>query len=257
MNFDDLLWTAALTIGFFGVFYVFSRLKKKVLKETGGIDMGLVVMALMPFLAYLVVSGKVTEFAVGDVKVVLAQEASATTLASITPRQSVEDVIGEHAASFSKGSVAELRERILPQFREKRFTAMRLDRHVGAYYAAEAIQRYLAEASRFDFFKYVLFSENDAFKGWMKAGNMLALLETRGDLVAGWINNGAWDQLAAEGMSTQSIAASNSALDALNKLNDENLDDIAVLDAKNDFLGILTREAIVSQVVARTVLAEQ
>jgi len=257
MNVNDVFWTATFTIGFFVVLFILTRLKKKVLKEQGGIDMGLVVITLLPFLAYLIVSGKVAEFAVGDLKVVLAQEAKATSLAEITPQQGVEELLGERAPSFSKGSISELRERIIPQFREKHFTTMRIDRHSSSYYVSEVIREYLAEASRFDFFKYVVFSENDNFKGWMKAGNMLALLETRREQVADWINAGAWDKLAQEGMSTHSISSTSSAFDALNKFNQENLDDIAVVDAKNSYVGVLTREAVVSQVVARTVLGEK
>lgn len=257
MNYAHLLLTAGFTVGFFVVLFLFARLKKMVLKEQGSIDMGLVIIALLPFVVYLVVSGKITEFAVGDLKVVLAQEAKATSLADITPKQLVEELIGERAESFSKGPISELRQRILPQFREKRYTTMRIDRHPRAYYVAEAMTTYLAEASRFDFFKYVVFSENSNYKGWMKAGNMLALLETRGQMVAEWINRGAWDELASQGMSTQAIPLSSSALDALNKLNADNLDDVAVVDGKNNFVGILTREGIVSQVVARTVLAEK
>lgn len=255
MNYSSLLVTAGFTIAFFLLLFIFTRLKKRFLKEQGGIDMGLVILSLLPFVVYLIVSGKVKEFTVGDLKVVLAEEAKATALADITPTQRVGELIDERAAMFSKGGISDLHASILPRFREMRYTTMSVDHRSGAYYAVEAMREYLTEASRFDFFKYVVFSENGEFKGWMKAGNMMALLETLGQRVADWINNGAWDKLEQEGMSTHAIAADKSALDALNQLNDGNFDDIAVVDEKNSFVSVLTREAITSQVVARTVLA--
>jgi hypothetical protein len=257
MNYSDLLVTAGFTIAFFLVLFIFTRLKKRFLKEQGGLDMGLVILALLPFVVYLLVSGKVKELTVGDLKVVLADEAKATAVADITPQQRVGELVDERAATFSKGGIADLHGSILPRFREMRYTTMSIDRRPSAYYAAEAIREYLTEASRFDFFKYVVFSENEEYRGWMKAGNMLALLEGRGQRVADWINNGSWEALAQEGMSTHAIAADKSALDALDQLNAGNFDDIAVVDAKNRFVSVLTREGIISQVVARTVLAQK
>ena len=257
MFIQDALAALAFTFGFLFLLFLLIKFKNHLLKEQGSIDMGLVVIALLPFVAYLVLSGKVKQLTVGDINVTFAEEARATEIATLVPQdqRSIPLEVEEHRP-FAKGSVHNLRTRLLDRIRQERSTTMIIDSRPGILYNTSAMQEYLRQLGQYDFFKYVVFLEEGEYRGWMMANNFRALLDAYGSSVENWINRRDFATLRQQGMHTEKIGANASALDALRLLNQEKQDNIAVLNAEGELVGIASRDGIISQIVARTLVSE-
>ncbi|MFQ5751043.1 MAG: hypothetical protein ACE5HI_03525 [bacterium] len=253
----DVLVALAFTFGFLILLFLLIKFKNNFLKEKGSIDMGLIVIALLPFVAYLILSGKVKQLTVGDLNVVFTEEARATEVASLVPQEQKNIPLAvEEYRPFAKGSVYDLHTRLLPRLRQERFTTMVIDVRPDILYNAGAIREYLTEMGRYDFFKYVVFLEQGEYRGWMTATSFMALLDVYNTNVEKWINRRDFVKLQQEGMHTEKIEAEASALDALRALNEANQENIAVLDGQGQLVGIASRDGITSQIIAKTLLSE-
>ncbi|MDZ7292459.1 MAG: hypothetical protein ONB44_20360 [candidate division KSB1 bacterium] len=253
----DLVIVLGFTVGFLILLFVLIKIKRDWLKVQGNIDMSLVIIALLPFVAYLILSGRVKQLTVGDFNVTFVEEARATEVAALVPQEQRSMPLEvEPTHPFAKGSVHDLRSGLLQQIQQQRSTTMIIDARPEIFYNASALRAYLLELSRYDFFKYVVFLEAGQFRGWMMAGSFMALLEVRGSQVEEWINRRDFAALAREGMHTEKIDAKASALEALRLLRQTGQENIAVLEATGKLVGIASRDGIISQIVSRALVNE-
>jgi Mg/Co/Ni transporter MgtE len=105
-------------------------------------------------------------------------------------------------------------------------------------YTYIVVKEYLEELTKFDFFKYVLFvDENNKFKGYIYARNLLAQLldEDQGEKIINKINNG--DVKNIPGFRGHYIKDNITNREALKDMEEKGITDIAVVDRDMKFKG--------------------
>ena len=209
------------------------------------IDALIIFLALLPFVIYLAVTGKISEIGGGGfgIKFNKASEAKVSFKSEETVAYVDERVV-------VKMGVEELIHKILPEIVEYPRSTLKLKSTGYEYYTYPALKRYLEELTRFDFFKYDLFvDENGLFNGYVYARSLLAQLldESRGKEIVGNINK--WDLDKIIGFKNYYIKNYQSNRETLRIMDGEGITDIAVVDKDMKFKGFTNREMITSRIV--------
>lgn len=199
-----------------------------------------VVIALSPFVFYLFVSDKLKQFKGGGIELTLRDEASKEVTATIgdAPIEFVP------AAADEKSGLSAL-QRMLDT------GATTLAFIIGRSYARSVVQEYIDALSTTPAFRHVLFKDpDDTFRGYMPAGDFERLLRTADDLI-GQIETGAIVQHPAVIRDTVAQTATNQQ--ALRRMDALNRNELAVLDADDQFAGTITQEEIVRKILANVI----
>lgn len=227
-----------------------------IIKDTflGGetIDYSILFLTLVTFLIYLAVTGKISEIGGGGFGIKFNKVSEGEVFFKL---RGVEYANHE---MIKKVSLSGLRDNILPEIAEKQQSTLELhktpsDPH---YYTYEALKGYLKELTKFDFFKYVLFvDENDVFNGYMYARSLLAqfsdeeeeIKDIKGKEVIKDINK--WNLNKIKGVKNNYIKNYQSNRETLRIMERAEITDIAVVDKNMKFKGFTNREIITSKIV--------
>lgn len=239
--------TVLFTIVAIILLIVFTSIKDLVLGSKT-IDPSMIFLALLPFIIYLLLSGKISEIGGGGFRIKLNKASEAKVIFKSEEVAYVdEDVV-------VKGNIGKLRHEILPKIAVNPRSTLKLSKRYD-YYTYKALKAYLEELTKFDFFKYVLFvEENNVFNGYIHAGSLLAQFsdEYRGEEIVEEINK--WNLDKIQGLKRHKIKNYQSNREALRIMEEEGITDIAVVDKDNKFRGFTNREMITSRIVNNLII---
>ena len=240
--------TILLTMVFIILLIVFTFIKNRFLAGVT-IDTTIIFLGILPFIFYLAVSGKISEFKGGGF------EFKFNTASNAEVSFKSEEVVFAEEEVVVKGSVGMLREKIMPKIAEKPTSVLSLVPGEGGHiyeggYNYEALKEYLEELTKFDFFKYVLFVDEDkTFKGYIHARNLLAQLldQSRGYEIINKINSGNVEGVL--GFKKDFIKDYISNREALKIMEKEGITEAAVVDKDMKFKGFTNQDIITTKIV--------
>ena len=207
------------------------------------LDPTLVVVALIPFIVWLVISGRVKEFkGPGGLDVILRDTANDKIPTELGPLPI------EPAITIDKASEAalEMIEREHPTS-----LSFQLGKH---NYSNQIISRYLDALESNPKFNMIIFTdEAKRLKGMMKARDFHTLHE-RDQATSIKIASG--EILQAPGVITNSIQQNSTNKEALEQMNKTGTDVLPVVDAQGKYVGYVRRDRILGDVIAK-LLAKQ
>jgi len=240
--------TIWLTVAVIILLVIFTLIKNWLTGEKT-IDAIIIFLAILPFIIYLVVSGKISEIRGGEFGVKF-NNASNTEVSfeseEVGPFKREEVVFTEEVVA--KGGVEMLRSEIMPKIAEKNISILSLVPGK-RWYSYSAVKQYLEELTKFDFFKYVLFvDENNVFKGYIHARNLLAhLLGSQREEIIEMINSG--DIKSIPGFRKEYIRDCITNREALRVMEKERITDIAVVDKDMKFKGFTDPDMITTRFI--------
>ena len=199
-------------------------------------------LSVMPFIVYLILSGKIQEFKGGGIEVKFKEAFEKNV--RFKPEQA--HYMDYHI--IGKGSRKVLSNVILETTRSP-FTTLSLT--IGQHYDYTLLRDYLKELLNFDFFKYVIFIDNNSkLQGFISARVLLSHLreDQMGLQVISLIQQGGIREV--EGFRKDFVKNTASNKEVLDKLEKGRITDVAVIDESNGFLGFTDRETIITQVVS-------
>lgn len=212
-------------------------------------DTSAIFLSLIPFVAYLVAFGKISEFGGGGFTLKFAKASEAEVNFK---KEEAEGVVYIEEEDVRKEGMKILYEEVLPAMAKNPRSALKIEKKNDAYYNFSALKTYLEELTKFDSFKYVLFvEEGDVFKGFLNARSLLlwfsARYEPKGNEIITKINN--WNVDKIEGFRDNNIRADQSNKEALRMMEDLKISEIAVVDKDKKFLGFTDRQIITSRIL--------
>lgn len=205
-------------------------------------DSSAVFLSLIPFVAYLILSGKIREFKGGGIEVKFKEAIEKEV--NFKPER--VHYIGY--TMVGKGSRKALSNTIL-EIMKSPFAALSLT--IGQHYDYTLLRDYLKELVQFGFFKHVLFIDNNSkLQGFMLARVLLSYLrkDQMGNQIINLMESGRIREI--EGFRKDFVKNTASGREALHRLETERIVDIAVVDENNHFLGFTDREIIVTKAVS-------
>lgn len=234
--------TILLTMVFIILLIVFTFIKNRFLAGVT-IDTTIIFLAILPFIIYLAVSGKISEFKGGGFEFKFNNASNAEVSFKS------EEVVFAEEGVVAKGGVGMLRAKIMPKIAEKTLSTLSLVPGEGRY-TYVALKEYLEELTKFDFFKYVLFvGEDGTFKGYIHARNLLAQLfdEFQGKEIIKKINSGNIKEiLGFKRDCTKDYISNREALKIMEK---EGITEAAVVDKDMKFKGFTNQDMITTRIV--------
>jgi hypothetical protein len=240
--------TTCVSVAIVAIYLVVSFAVKSILNLELS-DSVAIFLALTPFVVYLVVSGKVTEFRGGgfEIKFKEASEKEVQFEQQPIEYDNSDIVWKEKLTALPK---------IKSLFSERRF--MVLGMGLKNDYDHTVLKEYLEELTRFDYFKYVVLFERERgkFEGFVSARTLLVNLEDPQralDIVSSIKTN---EPNHIPGFNEKHIQKFVSNREALRVLDETHLADIPVTDVDKRFLGFASRETIAIGVV-RSLLASK
>ena len=238
----DLCAAILLTITVVILLIIFIIVKNKFLAG-GTIDTTLIFLATLPFIIYLAVSGKILEFRGGGFELKFNNASNAEILFKS------EEVVFAEPDVAVKGNVDMLTSYILPEIAKNPISTLSLVPG-RMEYSYDGLKDYLKELTKFDFFKHVLFvDENKTFKGYMRARNLLHQLldEGKEGEIINKINNGNIEDII--GYKTDHIKDYMSNGEALRIMEKEGITDVAVVDKDMKFKGFTNQVMITTMII--------
>lgn len=231
-----------------------------------------VVLALVPVALWLFLTGKIQEFAFGEVKIVAALKVAA--------KAPVENQVSkllpvDAIPMFEKGGVEEIRRALDNK-------AQALSFHIGrGYYTGPAIRRYLDELTQYPYLRYVVLSNpDDTFFGLVDARQLANLVRREqvqpsatppapvlgeqaqfgvpapprltAENIANWLNGKNLEELKTlPGFISDKDALDSKAdrQQALKQLNALDLQTIPVVNENKKFVGIVDRSKLTASIL--------
>jgi hypothetical protein len=209
-----------------------------------------IVVAVVPVLVFLLVSGKLQKFEVGEGGVKIE-----TAFVKASNSAIVSQVVGlptESVATDAKAGIG-----MIPQLVEHKTEGLRFQIGSGSYYGP-AIQEYLAQLTKAPFLKYLIVENSDGtFYCIANARELATSLQSpappyRADDVARWINTGDPAGLARLPGYVPSSSALGRQADkgqALQKMESANADTLPVVDEKKHFVGVVNRSRLTASLL--------
>lgn len=233
--------TIVLTITIVALYFIVSFVGKNLLKLEIT-DSSAIFLSLIPFVVYLVVSGRIKELKGGGFEI---QFKEAFEKEVLFEHQQVEF---DEYQTIVKGSSVD-KKRIISQIAEKRSKTLALRKN--EMYDLKVLRDYLEGLTEFESPKYVVFIDKKGiFEGFVSVRSLLAILKEEKKELPDIINKIAYDDLdGIPGFRKDFIQNIVSNREVLNILDKENLTDIAVVDTNGKFLGFASRETITIGVV--------
>ena len=239
------LWaTISVTIV---ILIILIALNKILMTET--IDVSIIFIALLPFLIYLVISGKISEIGGGGfaIKFHKASEAKVIFKKEVPYSDEEEAIV--------KWSLEYLKNDILPEFAENLRSTLKIKKEYIGGYQYKDLKEYLEQLTKFDFFRYVLFvDENDVFNSYMLARTLLAQLISaeQGNWIIDSING--WNLDEISGCKKDYVFNYWSSKEVLRIMEERGITDIAVVDKDMKFKGFTNRELIIASIVNNLII---
>ncbi len=227
-----------LIFSFFGILLVIVLINAKI---NGGfkIETTWIAIALAPTIIWLLSSGQLAELSGFGVAFKL-REAAARPFSlkmhgsKITPELLPTDEKAGYAA--------------INRFIKNRVAAMTLKLERQDYYSNRAIRRYLSELTQHDFFRYVIFmDQNDKFKALVPARIFYQQLLTDNLDLVKIIETGHLSSI--KGLVKYSITKDSNKREVLDKMARDNLSELPVIDDDGRFIGIIDRDKLTSSIV--------
>lgn len=251
---DNVSTTAIISIVVFVAiiaFLVTLRVTTKTEFEIKGSD---IVLAVVPVVLFLLVTGKIESFRFGDfeVKTVFSKAAKSDISSQIIP---LTGLPLEPVQVESKGGVGEI-----PQLIEGQTEALQFQLGHGGYYGP-AINQYFVSLSAYSFFRYILInSQEGTFFGIVEADKLIPLLMSEDppfdtEEFAQWLN--ASDQQAMRGIPgfvsiEDAIDKSDKGVDkgkVLERMEDLKVEILPVIDANRQFVGVVDRSKLATSLI--------
>jgi hypothetical protein len=211
------------------------------------IDYSIIFLALVPFLIYLAVTGKISEIGGGGfwIKFNKASEAEVFW-------ESIEHHIYWSNLVEAKGNIKEFRKRILrASLSTLRINIKEAEKDC---FTPNALKECLKELTRYDFFKYVVFlgdikGATHTFQGYLYARGLLDRLsdESENEPIFSYIQK--WNLDKISGVEKSCVFNYQSNREILRILEEQGITDIAVVDKNMKFSGFTNRELITSRII--------
>lgn len=215
-------------------------------KVNGGfkIEMSWVAIALSPLVLWLVSTNQLAEFS-GFGLAFKLKEASSRPFSLTLEGDRINPVpipLGE------KSGLAEI-----PSLVEQRVEALTLQLNRQGYYSNFAIEEYLQELTQHNFFHYVVFIRgNETFYGLMDAKLLLKEMRRRNGLDLVKIVE-AGNVQSLPGLVTAFVKKDESKRAALQKMDENSLSTLPVVDADGKLVGTVDRGKLTSSIVLQLV----
>lgn len=212
-----------------------------------------IVVATLPVLIFLLVSGKIQrlEFGEGGVTIETAfVKASTTEIHSqVTP---IADLPMEQTRVESKGAVS-----TIPQLLEKKTEGLSVRLGYGGY-TGPAIQEYLAKLTAQPYLKYIIIENNDGtFFGMADARQLYAMLsnpygQVKADELARWLANSnlaSFIKLPGFIAAEHAVKPSADKSQTLQLMEQLNIDILPVVNEQRRYQGIVNRARVVASLI--------
>jgi hypothetical protein len=241
---NTLTLTAWISVLFFIILYVLYYLTNGANPAAVKLDPTLVFIALLPFLVWLVVSGRIKELkGPGGLDVIL-QDAGNDRIPTEAGPLPVEPSV-----TVDKGPVADLETigRVSPTS-----LCFQLGKND---YSNQIISKYLDTLESNPKFNTIIFTDKtNKLKGMMKARDFRALHKAPGRNTARRIATA--EILQAPGVITNSIREDSTNKEALEQMDRTGTDVLPVVDAQGKYAGYVRKDKILGSIISR-VLARQ
>jgi len=204
-------------------------------------DSSAIFLSVLPFITYLILSGKIKEFKGGGIEVKFREVFEKNVPFK---SESVHYIDYRTVEKRSRKALANIISEI------KRIPRTSLSLTVGAHYDYVILRDYLRELTKFDFFKYVIFiDQNSRVEGFMNARILLSHLneDQIGRRIIGLIETGAIKEVS--GFRKDFVKYTTSSKEVLQILEAKKISDIAIVDENYHFLGFTDRETITAKVI--------
>lgn len=156
-----------------------------------------IVLALVPVALWLFLTGKIQEFAFGEVKIVAAIKMAAKAPVGPQVSKLTVDTVREHISTMSKAG-----PEVIPQMINTKSQALSFTLGQGGYYGP-AIAQYLEQLTQYPFLRYIVMNNPDGtFYGIADARQLVAIIRSsnprfsEADL-AQWFNRSVKSELEA------------------------------------------------------------
>jgi hypothetical protein len=235
---------------FVGIIAVLVSLRK--INATLEIKATDIIVAILPIIIFLLVSGKIQKFEFGELKIEAAfVEASKSDITEQVNK--IESLLpSESVRTETKGGVGQI-----PRLIKKETEAIRFQMGYGRYWGP-AIEQYFVRLTRYPFLKYIIIEEKDGrFFCMADAREMTSLLVsddppyTFKDF-ADWINRSEYEplkQLPGYIASKDSVSKKTDKSETLQRMEALNTDNLPVLNDKNQFAGIVNRARVTASLI--------
>ena len=200
-----------------------------------------VVLALIPFVIWLIVSGKLKEIrGPGGIRLSMREEVQKP----VSPELIGMALEVEPAIVVQKEGIHGLRNRIT----QKPPSTLSFEVGKKNYYGQWAIEKYIRELEKHLVFRFILFTDADGkFKGCMKVGDFKTVLQT-GNIVEK-LENG--QILTAPRVIRNSVQLTSTNKKALNEMDKANSSMLPVVDREGKFIGVVTQEEIFRRILTK------
>ena len=244
MNKNTFIQTVTISVIFFVVLFIVSYVAS-IAPTEGGIKIEpiYVFIALVPFIVLLIASGKLKEVkGPGGIAFIMKDEAEREISLEFEDNALEIDPQIVH----SKGGLESLAHMV----RENPPTALSFVLKRKNYYVSQAIEGYLNELGALSKFRHIIFvSEEGEFSGYMKVADFASVVE-KGRIVEDLESASI---MKNENMHKESIKISSSNREALSSMEKSDVNELAVVNSSNRFIGIINQEQIVRRILSRMV----
>ena len=248
---SPLVGTLILTAISAGLLFITWVIKRWILPGQP-VDLSIIFLVILPFVIYLILSNKISEFKGGGIELKLTKQ-SQKNVTFIK-----ENVMFTEPEIVKKGNLETLKAEVIPELIEKSASVLTIKLSENGDYSLNGLRMYLRELTKFDFFKYVLFEREgiESFEGLIDAKVLKYQIddENKGDILVKDLKKG--NISGIRGVIKTHIKNYMDNKTALNILEKEGLEDIAVLDEKMHFQGLTNRKLIISRILNELIKAE-
>ena len=201
-------------------------------------------IALTPFVVLLIVSGKLKEIR-GPGGIALSMRDEIQKPISMEYKDEQMEVNPEVVQA--KGGMESLQVAIS----DNPPTTLSFQIRRSGYYGKWAIEEYIRELKRHPYFRNILFNDlNGRFQGYMNVNEYEKILKNTDDIVQE-LESG--DILTYESINKNLIHINTTNKQALDAMESKNVNELAVVDESNRFVGVITQEEIVRKVLTKII----
>jgi CBS domain-containing protein len=235
--------TVIISVAFFVILYLVVYTDLLIPKESGlKLEPMHVFVALVPFVVLLIASGKLKEIkGPGGITLSLRDEVRK----QITIGFEDEPLKIDPETIHPKDGIEALKRRIA----DNPPTTLSFQIERRGYYAQWAIVEYIKELKQCPGFRHILFIDKDGqFRGYMNVEDYTRLLYSESDLVSDLESGRVLQQ---KGVKKDSIRMTFTNKQTLDTMENKNINELAVVDESNRFVGIVTQEEIVRKILTK------
>ncbi|MEJ2055232.1 MAG: hypothetical protein P8X42_15050 [Calditrichaceae bacterium] len=199
-----------------------------------------VIIAVIPFIIYLILSDKLKGFKGGGIELILRDAADKEVSGYVAD----DKIEVSPEPQMEKQSLDMLHEKIRSQ--EPSTLSFIIGR--SGYYSDWAVNQYIESLTNMPAFRYILFKDaNEKFMAYMSVDDFENIVLTKDNFIK-LIESG--DVMNLPGIRKGSIRKNAKNKQALAKMDALNITELAVVDEKDRFLGTLSQDEIVRKVLS-------